>query len=36
VARYLFPLSEMESYGRGRWVLAAILFVASPVILLWG
>ena len=35
VRKYL-PLSEMSSYGNGRWILAAVLFLASPLILLWG
>lgn len=34
--RKLLPLSEMGTYGRGRLVFAAILFLASPIILLWG
>jgi len=34
--RRFFPLSEMEAYGRRRLIIAAILFVASPIILLWG
>ncbi len=32
----MFPLSEMGAYGRGRLIIAAILFLASPIILLWG
>ena len=35
VRKYL-PLAEMQNYGKNRWILAAILFVASPLILLWG
>lgn len=35
VRKYL-PLAEMQNYGKNRWILAAVLFVASPLILLWG
>lgn len=34
--RRFMPLSEMQTYGRSRWILAAALFIASPSILLWG
>jgi hypothetical protein len=36
LVRRFLPLSGMGSYGKGRWIFAAILFVASPLILLWG
>jgi hypothetical protein len=36
LVRKFLPLSEMRSYGNGRWILAAVLFLASPLILLWG
>ncbi len=36
VIRKMFPLSEMGAYGTGRWIVAGILFLASPMILLWG
>lgn len=36
LVRRFLPLSEMTNYGRGRWILAAILVLGSPVILLWG
>ena len=36
VIRKMFPLSEMGAYGTGRWIVAGILFLASPLILLWG
>lgn len=34
--RQWLPLSEVQSYGRGRWMLALVLFLASPIVLLWG
>lgn len=36
LVRWLLPLSDMPTYGKGRWIVACILFVASPFILLWG
>jgi hypothetical protein len=36
VVRKLLPLSEMQAYGKGRWILAGFLFLASPLILIWG
>ena len=36
LVRWWLPLSEVQSYGSSRWILAGILFLASPVILIWG
>lgn len=36
VIRQWFPLSDMQSYGRGRWILFGILVFASPAVLIWG
>lgn len=36
LVRRFLPLSEIPAYGRSRWILAGVLFVASPLILLWG
>lgn len=36
LVRRFLPLSDVSSYGKARWILAAVLLIASPVILLWG
>ncbi|CAM5563210.1 hypothetical protein ATER59S_04742 [Aquamicrobium terrae] len=36
LVRRFLPLAEMQTRGRDRWLLAAALFIASPLIFLWG
>lgn len=36
LVRWWLPLSEMQTYGKRRFILAGLLVLAAPAILIWG